>query len=258
MTMDLKNARGIVDRPNRTWLADKPAGEPDLACLEAQYADKMAFVLGMTLPASCKTHARVLFIIGMYEAFGSEFAYEYGKEHPEFFRDLDPVVVAKTLHSTKVPRKLSLKTLSNLSAQFCAANPHRTLRVMILGAGCGEEGKAILEENHQKRKMEIVNVDILPWPQTLPGALPTQPLNVVAPAEPYLVLGAERVHVVIASISASRSLAWEVPDIINKIHTALHQGGSCVVSDDDAAANWEEGALEYLGFMKQAGILRQL
>jgi hypothetical protein len=206
--MDLKNARGIVDRPNRTWLADKPAGEADLACLEAQYADKMAFVLGMTLPASCKTHARVLFIIGMYEAFGSEFAYEYGKEHPEFFRDLDPVVVAKTLHSTKVPRKLSLKTLSNLSAQFCAANPHRTLRVMILGAGCGEEGKAILEENHQKRKMELVNVDILPWPQTLPGALPTQPLNVVAPAEPYLGLGAERVHVVIASISASRSLAW--------------------------------------------------
>jgi hypothetical protein len=75
----------------------------------------MAFVLGMTLPASCKTHARVLFMIGMYEAFGSEFAFEYGQKHPDFFRDLDPVVVAKTLHSTKVPRKLSLKVPRKLS-----------------------------------------------------------------------------------------------------------------------------------------------
>jgi len=199
MTDDLKNARGIVDRPNQFWREDAPPGAADLACLEAQYDDKLSFVRGMTLPASCNTETRVLSLIGMYETFGSDAVYQYGQAHPQFLQDMDATSVANCLHSTRVPSNLSLLTCSALSTKFFQATPAETFRVMVLGSGCGVEGVAIMKQSKDKGVVEIVNVDILNWPQVRAS---TAALHVIAPADPFLGPGAKRVDVLIASISA--------------------------------------------------------
>jgi len=102
---------------------------------------------------------------------------------------------------------------------------------MIVGAGSGLEGVTIMEQSKNKGAIEIFNVDILQWPQV---SASTVVLNVVVPGVPFLGPVAERVHVLIASISASRSLIHEIPYIIKKMIEAMSQGGSCVISENDS------------------------
>ena len=63
------------------------AGRGDLACLEDAYVDKMAFVLGLKLSPQCDTETCVVFMMNMYEVFGSEAAFRYGQSHLEFLED---------------------------------------------------------------------------------------------------------------------------------------------------------------------------
>ena len=103
----------------------------------------MVLVNGLKLSSQCDTETRVVFIMNMYEVWGSETAWRYGQENPAFFDSLDPEIVRQILHSTKIPSNLSLETFVNVSKAFYEANPHRVLRVMILGAGCCLEAASI-------------------------------------------------------------------------------------------------------------------
>ena len=70
----------------------------------------MVLVNGLKLSSQCDTETRVVFIMNMYEVWGSETAWRYGQENPAFFDSLDPEIVRQILHSTKIPSSLSLET----------------------------------------------------------------------------------------------------------------------------------------------------
>ena len=126
----------IVDKKHQVWCEDMPRGQEHLSCLEDEYTDKVAFILGMKLSSQCDTATRVLFMINLYEASGSFPDYKWGQQHQQFFATLHDTIVKNILHSTKVPSGLSLKTFVNVSRAFWQANPNDPMRVLIVGAGC--------------------------------------------------------------------------------------------------------------------------
>ena len=134
-----------------------------MSCLETQYADKQALVLGLTLPLSCGTETCVLFLINLYETFGSVAGYLWGQANPDFLQGLDLSIVKNVLHSTKIPSGLSLRTFANVSRAFWEEKPDDTLRVLVIGAGCGMEEAGILANVPSDKRVEICKVDILGW-----------------------------------------------------------------------------------------------
>jgi len=244
LSAQLKNARKITDKRNQVWHEDTPPGQPEMSCLETQYADKLALILGLKLPVSCGTETCVLFLINLYETFGSVAAYLWGQAHPEFFQGLDLSIVKNVLHSTKIPSGLSLRTFVNVSRAFWEKKPNEPLRVLIIGAGCGMEEAGILANVPPDKSVEICKVDILGW---------VGDVMAVHPKEDWLQADAPRCGVVVASISASRSPECEIPWTIRKMVTALEVGGTCCISDDDAAKKWKEAALAHLLVLQGMG-----
>ena len=191
-----------------------------MSCLEAHYADKEALILGLKLPPSCGTETGVLFLINMYETFGSVAGFLCGQAHPECFQGLDLSIVKDVLHSTKIPSGLSLRTFVNVSRVFWE-KPNDPLRVLVIGAGCGVEEAGIIANVPSGRRVEICKVDILGW---LPD------VTVVHPKDDWLETDAPRCGVVMASISASRSPESEIPWTIRQKVAALEVGGQGNIS----------------------------
>jgi hypothetical protein len=97
----------------------------------------------------------------------------------------------------------------------------------------------IAEKKSPTLSVDMINVDILGW-------VSWEELHILNPTHELLPPGSQRMWVVIASISESRSRRSETAGIIDKMLTALTDDDRGCVSDDDAAMGWSERGLQYL------------